>query len=481
VSSIGPYRIARELGTGGMGTVLLAHDRAGRPVAVKVLHAHLRDDAVFRQRFAQEVAAARRVAGFCTARVLDADLNGRTPYLVTEYVDGLSLHDRVSRYGPLPPADAQSLAVGVAAALTAIHAAGVVHRDLKPSNVMLSSSGAKVIDFGIAGPPTAPAGVRFGTPGWLAPEQAAGHPGGPAADVYAWGLLVAWAATGRHPYEGRRGPDLAGLPPRLVPHVRACLAPDPARRPGATELLLRLCGQPAGALTQPLGPPVALPAAATRPLNRAPARPVLRPATRPLTRPLPGARAPRPRPARPRRRPWRLPALGLGAMLLGIWLVGGQHRPGRATEAAVPPAASRPAVPAPASPTTRTADGVRDGGFRFAVTGVRCGAGTLGSVPTRKRAKGQFCLVDLRVTNEGKRAGFLFVGSQRLEDTAGTGYTADQWAWVYYDRSRAFTATLDKGATVDGTLVYDVPAGITPARLVVHDTPLSDGAAITLR
>ena len=115
------------------------------------------------------------------------------------------------------------------------------------------------------------------------------------------------------------------------------------------------------------------------------------------------------------------------------------------------------------------------------MTGVRCGTTELGTWPTRKQAKGQFCLVDLRVTNEGKHAGLVFVGSQRLEDATGTGYGPDECAWIYYEGSRAFTSTVDKGATVDGTLVYDVPAGVQPARLIVHDTPLSGGATIALR
>ena len=483
VTTIGPYRIARRLGTGGMGTVYLGHDRSGRAVAVKVLHEHLRDDAVFRQRFAQEVVAAQRVAGFCTARVLDADIGGRLPYLVTEYVDGMSLHERVSAHGPLSAADTEALAVGSAAALTAIHAAGVVHRDLKPSNVMLSSVGTKVIDFGIAGaadPAATPVSVRFGTPGWLAPKQLAGQPGGPAADVYAWGLLVAWAATGRHPYgddERRRKADLTGVAPRLLPHVRACLAADPKARPTAAQLLLALCGSAAGAAT------VTRPLPAPHP--RAFPRPSRRPSARRRAIPLPPTRVAPPPPAPPRvrrRTRWRLPALTIGLALFAIWLVGSQHGSGGRTEAAVPPGATPTAAPArPGGAPSSGPAGTKDGAFRFAVTGVRCGTTELGTWPTRKQAKGQFCLVDLRVTNEGKHAGLVFVSSQRLEDATGAGYGPDEWAWIYYEGSRAFTSTVDKGATVDGTLVYDVPAGVQPARLIVHDTPLSGGATIALR
>ncbi|WP_235486589.1 serine/threonine-protein kinase, partial [Frankia sp. AvcI1] len=138
---IGAYRVLRRLGSGGMGTVYLARDTAGAPVAIKVIRSELAADPEFRDRFRDEVAAARRVAPFCTAQVLDADPAARRPYLVTEYIDGVRLDDVVARSGPLPMSTLQGVAIGVASALTAIHKAGIVHRDLKPSNVMLSFSG----------------------------------------------------------------------------------------------------------------------------------------------------------------------------------------------------------------------------------------------------------------------------------------------------------------------------------------------------
>jgi serine/threonine protein kinase len=148
--TIGLYRVASRVGSGGMGTVYLAHAADGRPVAVKVIRPELAQDPAFRARFAAEIDAARRVTASCTARVLHAEPGATLPWFVTEYVDGVPLDRLVAEQGPLPSSSVEGLAVGVAAALTAIHAAGLVHRDLKPANVLLSPFGPKVIDFGIA-------------------------------------------------------------------------------------------------------------------------------------------------------------------------------------------------------------------------------------------------------------------------------------------------------------------------------------------
>ena len=471
-ASIGPYRIVRRLGAGGMGTVYLALDAYDRPVALKALHEHLSNDPLFRFRFGEEVAAARRVASFCTARVLDADLHARVPYLVTEYVPGMSLFERVNLHGPLPEADAEALAVGVATALTAIHAAHVVHRDLKPSNVLLSPIGPKVIDFGIAGAVrsgrVAPGGVAFGTPGWLAPEQRAGHPGAPPADVFAWGLLVAWAATGRHPFDNpvrpspRPRPDLAGLPPRLALPVRAALAADPAARPSARDLLLRLCGSD--------------PAPPTGPTVPGPPRGRRRPPPPTLHDPL--VRAPR------RRRGGALPVavLLIALAMLGGWLVTVRHGPAGDISAAGPSAAAPPPPPPAPSPTAErpAAGAVRDGGLEFAMTSRRCGVAELGEWPTRRRAKGTYCVLDLRVTNVGRHDALVFMNSQRLVDADGREFPGDEWAWIYNPGSRVFTSTFEPGRTVNGSLVFDVPPGTRVRRLIVHDTPLSAGTSIAL-
>ncbi len=239
-----------------MGTVYLGSDSERRRVAVKVIRAEYADDAGFRARFHDEVAAARRVARFCTAPVLDAGIEGGRAYVVTEYVDGPSLAGAVTTGGPLHGSTLDGVAIGVAAALHGIHTAGIVHRDLKPSNVLLSRVGPKVIDFGIAKAigaldgSTLP-GLVVGTPGYVAPERYTGERATPAADIFAWGAVVAYAGTGRCPFGdgpdlARRviedEPDLRGLDASLRDLVVAALSKHPHARPTAQSLLLRLVG-----------------------------------------------------------------------------------------------------------------------------------------------------------------------------------------------------------------------------------------------
>ncbi|MCP2341875.1 serine/threonine-protein kinase [Actinomadura rupiterrae] len=266
--AVGAYPLLGRLGAGGMGTVYLGQDpNTGARVAVKTIHPHLADDPRFLRRFRDEAVVAGRVASFCTARVLAHGEEGGRPYIVSEYVAGISLQQRISSGGPLPAADLHGVAVGVATALAAIHAAGLVHRDLKPANVLLTLSGCRVIDFGIARVQGAPgsagtAGTVIGTPGWMPPEVIAGDPVSPAADVFSWGCLVAYAGTGRLPFgEGaapevalraaNEEPDLAGLPMQLVPAVRSTLAKNPEDRPSASELLMSLVEQTAAAQPPP--------------------------------------------------------------------------------------------------------------------------------------------------------------------------------------------------------------------------------------
>lgn len=245
-----------------MGRVYLAFTPAGRPVALKVIRPEFGDDSEFRQRFRQEVAAARRVHGIYTAQVLDADPDAVPPWLVTAYVAGPSLHEAVTSHGPMPEQTVAGILAGVAEALSAIHAAGVVHRDLKPSNVLLAADGPRVIDFGIAraadGTALTSSGVRVGSPQFMAPEQILGQEITAAVDVFALGALGAFAALGRPVfgtgeemtvlYRVVHGePDLAGCPPALRDVLARCLDKDPGARPELAEVIA-LCREQAAAL-----------------------------------------------------------------------------------------------------------------------------------------------------------------------------------------------------------------------------------------
>jgi hypothetical protein len=254
---LGSYALLWRLGGGGMGVVYLGEARDERLVAIKVIRPELADDSVFLARFRQEVEAASLVAGFCTARVIDADLDAERPWFATAYVDGPTVQQAVRRSGALRGQALSTFALGVAEALDAIHEAGVVHRDLKPSNVLLARDAPKVIDFGIARALDAVSltqtGKVIGTVNWLAPEQLRSDRASPLSDVFAWGGLVAYAATARPPF-GTGPPevvvhrilhedaDLGGVDGELRAVLELALAKDPGERPTARALLARLLG-----------------------------------------------------------------------------------------------------------------------------------------------------------------------------------------------------------------------------------------------
>lgn len=253
----GEYRLVARLGGGGMGHVYLARSDRGRTVAVKLVRAELAAREEFRQRFRQEVAAARRVGGHWTAPVLDADTEAEMPWVATGYVAGPSLQQVVGRdHGPLPERSVRILAAGLAHALQDIHAAGIVHRDLKPSNVMVTIDGPRVIDFGIARalegdtPELTLTGVMIGSPGFMAPEQVRGDRITPASDVFCLGSVLSYAATGSLPFGSADSgipalmfriaedePDLTGVPEGIADLVLACLRKDPAARPSLDAVL----------------------------------------------------------------------------------------------------------------------------------------------------------------------------------------------------------------------------------------------------
>ncbi|MGW7287571.1 protein kinase domain-containing protein [Streptomyces sp. NPDC054847] len=255
---LGGYWLAARLGSGGQGVVYEAYGPRGDRVALKTLHRDAQE--VARSRFVKEAEAARRVAPFCTAKVLEAGLDGDTPYIVTEYVEGRTLDDSIRQGGPLPEDSLIRLAIGVATALAAIHHSGVLHRDLKPGNVLLSGEGPRVIDFGIARAPgmsLTRTGAVMGTFGYMAPEVLSGSRATQAADVFAWGALIIFAASGVEPFRGANigevahrtafvEPDLSLLPSRVRPLVAAAVAKDPRLRPSSMELLTGLVGDMPG-------------------------------------------------------------------------------------------------------------------------------------------------------------------------------------------------------------------------------------------
>jgi len=246
--TVGEFRLLARLGAGGMGQVFLASSLAGRTVAVKVIHPDLCRDPEFVRRFRNEAEAAQKVSGWYTAPVVAAGLSDNPPWLATAFVAGPSLEDMVTRHGPLPPAAVWRLAAGLAEALRAIHAAGLVHRDLKPANVLLALDGPRVIDFGIARAATdtrlTATGAIIGTPSYMSPEQVEALSAGPASDVFSLGSVLAFAASGAVPFGGRgisaasvmyrivhTEPELGPVPADIRGLVESCLAKDSRQRP----------------------------------------------------------------------------------------------------------------------------------------------------------------------------------------------------------------------------------------------------------
>ncbi|WP_058047624.1 serine/threonine-protein kinase [Streptomyces roseifaciens] len=262
---IGVYRLLGRLGAGGMGRVYLGRSAGGRTVAVKAVHPHFALDEQFRARFRREVEAARSVGGSWTAPVLDADPDAAVPWVATGYVAGPSLTEAVLAGGPQPERTVRALGAGLAEALAAVHALGLVHRDVKPSNVLLTLDGPRLIDFGIARATDGTAsltatGVSVGSPGYMAPEQILGHGVTGAADVFSLGAVLAYAATGEAPFAGDGAAVLLYkvvheapvLGPGLTGDLRSlageCLAKDPVARPAPEEVARRLAPDGAGAL-----------------------------------------------------------------------------------------------------------------------------------------------------------------------------------------------------------------------------------------
>jgi serine/threonine protein kinase len=259
---VGVYRLVGRLGGGGMGQVFLGVSPGGRPVAVKVIRPELAADPEFLRRFAREVDAARRVGGFHTAPVVDADPYDDQPWMVTAYIAGPSLQAVVTESGPLAAANVARLGAALTEGLSAIHGCGLVHRDLKPANIIMADDGPRIIDFGIAQAVGATSlttpGTVIGTYSFMSPEQIRADSVTPESDVFSLGCVLTYAATGRAPFNASNGaaimyrvlneqPDLGGLPAGLLRDtLAACLAKDPDRRPLPSDLLARFAASSPG-------------------------------------------------------------------------------------------------------------------------------------------------------------------------------------------------------------------------------------------
>jgi serine/threonine protein kinase len=271
---VGAYRLVGRLGEGGMGQVFLGVSPGGRPVAVKIVRPDFTNDAEYRQRFAREVEAARRVGGFHTAPVVDADPSASPPWMATGYIAGPSLQAVIRERGLLTVQAATALGAALAEGLGAIHACGLVHRDLKPGNIIMADDGPRIIDFGIAHPASATdlttPGTLMGTYPFMSPEQMRGERVTPASDVFALGGVLAYAVTGRAPFDSptvagimyrvlNSQPDLAGIAPGpFRAWVEKCLSKEPESRPRPADLIAGLTGGPVPAIGGP-APPAAPP------------------------------------------------------------------------------------------------------------------------------------------------------------------------------------------------------------------------------
>ncbi|MFJ2900566.1 WD40 repeat domain-containing serine/threonine protein kinase [Streptomyces sp. NPDC087218] len=352
---IGPYRLEGRLGAGGMGQVFLGlTPGGGRKVAVKLIRPDYAKNPRFRERFALEVQAARRVGGFHTAQVIDADPAAEAPWMVTAFISGPSLQDVVLGGDPLDPDAVRELGAGLAEGLGAIHACGLVHRDLKPGNVIMADDGPRIIDFGIAQVGNASAltttGAPVGTYAFMSPEQVRGEEVGPADDVFSLGCVLAFAASGQGPFDAPNIPAIVrrildepprldglpdGFPRELRELITDCLTKDRAQRPELAEILRRTA------------PSSSSPGTGTRVEAQPPTRTPKPTSTEPGTGPDP---APEPDPGE-RRRPTRRTLLlgGAAAAVAAVpavvfWPEGEKENPGGEKEK---PGRPRPEGPAP--------------------------------------------------------------------------------------------------------------------------------------
>jgi eukaryotic-like serine/threonine-protein kinase len=512
----GRYALGPPLGRGGVGVVWRAEDvLLGRQVAVKEVQLPgvrpaedgpalpEREQAAVRERALREARAAARLNHPGVVTLHDVVEAGGHLFLVMELVDAPTLRELVEGRGPLDPAAAARLGLQLLDALEAAHRSGIVHHDVKPANVMVPAAApAKLADFGIASLEDTQrtlTGAAFGSLPYVAPEQATGRRGGPAADLWALGATLWFAVEGAPPF--RRGGPAATLaailhePPGgqrragpLGPVLLALLAKDPERRPAAPAVrgLLAPFAGPLPGATVPLRPTARLPADPAAPTELLAGDAAPPPAAwQPPPSPPPWWGQPPPRPpgggqaptgaGRPRRRRRRRVLVVAGA-LVGVLLLGGlldaRDRPTRQV-----PAGGRDRAAA----TAGLGQPVRDGQFEFVVRSVRCGLRQVGPALARQTPQGRFCVLAVRVANVGDDARSFAAGDQRLFGADGRRHSAHLAATAANGSPQLLHTQVNPGNRIAGTLVYDVPARMRPARIELHDSPLSRGATVNLR
>jgi hypothetical protein len=474
---VGRYRLEARLGSGGFGDVYLGRSPGGRLVAVKCVRERGAADPQLRRRFAVELEAARRVGGFHTAQVVDADAEATPPYLVTAYIPGPTLAQVVAEHGPLPEPSLRVLGAGLAEALEAIHAAGLIHRDLKPSNVLIAHDGPRVIDFGIAratdGTVLTASGSVPGTPTFMAPEQARGLALTPACDVFNLGLVLCHAAASRPFGEGptaalvyrvvHEEPDVRALPEGLQEPVAACLAKDPDKRPTPAGLLAIFGGGAPDVSWLPPQVQTMVPRPARTDEETAPTGPHRQPLT-PDPSPPPG---PVTLPMRGRRRgliaALVATALGLVAATI-VTVLTVNHTPGG------PPTATHP-TEATGAPTGSATDKA-EAAVTATPTGLATGGpATAPATPLSATTAGAWSAADgpvtvtvVKVVDDGGQVSLTF----RVHDGAAESVTLPAYGYFTAtdDRGTTYTAgaaapiTAPAGGTVSGTLTLDnsVPA-----------------------
>ena len=367
---LGPFRLLGRLGAGGMGVAFLA-EGGGQWAVVKMVRSELAEDRSFRARLSRELDAMGRASGPHTASLLDSDVLADPPWFAMEFIPGMTLTRRVDDSGALPMAEVVALAVAMVDVLVSVHGAGIVHRDLKPSNIMMSPTGPKLIDFGIAdmseGTQLTKTGMVLGSTGWLAPEQVRGDQVTSATDIHAWALCVLYAATGAPPFGADNSTAtiykvLEAIPviPQEIPSplrelLSAAVAKEPSHRPTLERLSSEL---------NPVQFPVA-PAPTTPVLDTTPtpaqdmlttleaSTPVAAP--RPPDRPAPGAADT----SRPGGRRWWPVAVGVGALCLVaavVVVLAGRDAGTSVAPAATPAATSVAPAATPAATSAAVAE-----------------------------------------------------------------------------------------------------------------------------